>query len=223
MCATNITNKEITLESLLEGNKAWVQDSLAKDPNYFTNLAKGQSPHTLWIGCSDSRVPANEVVNANPGDLFVHRNIANVVVHTDLNLLSVLEYAVNILKVKRVIVCGHYGCGGVAAALSDTKYGLIDNWLRHIKDVRNANSAALDKITDSKEKQQQKAKEDKLVELNAIAQASNICQTSIVQNVWAENKDLEVYAWVYQLNNGLVKVLASASRKNQILCLTQTN
>jgi len=186
---------------LISGNRTWVDKKLQEDPNFFTTLAKGQSPEVLWIGCSDSRVPANEVTGTKPGEVFVHRNIANVCVHSDMNMLSVLDYAVNVLKVKHVIVAGHYGCGGVAAALTHTQFGLIDNWLRHIKDVYRLHSHELDRITD------QEQKVNRLVELNVMEQAYNLCKTTIVQNAWKERDDLAVHGWVVDISTGLIKDL----------------
>jgi carbonic anhydrase len=191
--------------ALLHGNSQWVDLKLKEDAEYFKKLAKGQSPQVLWIGCSDSRVPANEVTGTKPGEVFVHRNIANVVVHSDMNMLSVLDYAVNVLKVKHIIVAGHYGCGGVAAALSNKQFGLIDNWLRHIKDVYRLHSHELDRITDEVQKQ------NRLVELNVSEQVYNLCKTSIVQNAWMERHDLEVHGWVINLSTGLIKDLKVSS------------
>lgn len=198
-------------EELLQGNRDWVQTELDKDPEYFKKLSAGQDPHVLWIGCSDSRVPANEVTNTRAGQVFVHRNIANVCVHSDMNMLSVLDYAVNVLKVKHVIVAGHYGCGGIAAALSNKQYGLIDNWLRHIKDVYRLHSNELDRISDEKKKL------DRLVELNVIEQVYNLCKTTIVQNAWREREDLEIHGWVIDLNTGFVKdLLVTASSSENL-------
>ena len=191
----------ITYEGLLQGNKDWVSATLSEDPSFFDRLAAGQKPPILWIGCSDSRVPANQITNTNPGDIFVHRNIANVVVHTDMNLLSVLDYAVNVLKVKHVIVAGHYGCGGVLAAMGNRQFGLIDNWLRHIKDVYRLHSHELDLITDETQRA------NRLVELNVIEQVYNLCKTTIVQNAWKERPDLEVHGWVIDIGTGLVEDL----------------
>jgi carbonic anhydrase len=188
-------------DSLLKGNAEWVERRLKDDPEYFKTLAKGQSPEVLWIGCSDSRVPANEVTGTKPGEVFVHRNIANVCVHSDMNMLSVLDYAVNVLKVKHVIVAGHYGCGGVAAAMSHKQFGLIDNWLRNIKDVYRLHSHELDRITD------ETTKLNRLVELNVVEQVYNLCKTTIVQNAWGSGQDLEVHGWVIDLGTGLVKDL----------------
>ena len=188
-------------DELLQGNRDWVKNETEKDPEYFDKLAAGQEPDVLWIGCSDSRVPANEVTNTKPGQVFVHRNIANVCVHSDMNMLSVLDYAVNVLKVKHVIVSGHYGCGGIAAALSNQQFGLIDNWLRHIKDVYRLHSHELDRISDDT------LKVNRLVELNVIEQVYNLCKTTIVQNAWREREDLEIHGWVIDISNGIVKDL----------------
>jgi len=194
-----------TYKALLKGNSDWVKDRLNDDPDYFNKLAKGQNPQVLWIGCSDSRVPANDVTGTKPGEVFVHRNIANVCVHSDMNMLSVLDYAVNVLKVKHVIVAGHYGCGGVAAALSNKQFGLIDNWLRHIKDVYRLHSHELDRITDETQKL------NRLVELNVSEQVYNLCKTSIIQNAWMNRADLEVHGWVIDLGSGLVKDIKVSS------------
>lgn len=191
--------------NLIKGNSNWVAERVKEDPEYFTKLAQGQHPEVLWIGCSDSRVPANDVTGTKPGEVFVHRNIANVCVHSDMNMLSVLDYAVNVLKVKHVIVAGHYGCGGVAAALSNKQFGLIDNWLRHIKDVYRLHSHELDRITDETQKL------NRLVELNVSEQVYNLCKTSIIQNAWMNRADLEVHGWVIDLNSGLVKDIKVSS------------
>lgn len=198
-------------QELLQGNKDWVKTELDKDPAYFDKLAAGQEPDVLWIGCSDSRVPANEVTKTRPGQVFVHRNIANVCVHSDMNMLSVLDYAVNVLKVKHVIVSGHYGCGGIAAALSNKQFGLIDNWLRHIKDVYRLHSHELDRITDEQKKL------DRLVELNVVEQVYNLCKTTIVQNAWREREDLEIHGWVIDIKTGLVKDLQVTAKSSENL------
>lgn len=190
-----------TYQELLDGNKLFVEENIKHDPKFFEKLASGQHPHVLWIGCSDSRVPANQVTNTKPGQVFVHRNIANLCIHSDMNMLSVLDYSVNVLKVQHVIVAGHYGCGGIAAALSRTQFGLIDNWLRHIKDVYRLHSMELDLITD------EQTKADRLVELNVIEQVFNLCKTTIVQNAWKERADLQVHGWVVDIRTGLVKDL----------------
>ncbi len=187
--------------SLLEGNKKWVQNQLEHDPEYFKKLSEGQSPQFLWIGCSDSRVPANEITNTRPGDIFVHRNIANMVVHSDMNLLSVLDYAVNILEVKHVIVCGHYGCGGVKAAMDNQQYGLVDNWLRFIKDVYRMHSTELDAIKNEEQRF------DRFVELNVIEQVLDLTKTTIIQNAWRKRNSPKVHGWVYSLKTGLIKDL----------------
>lgn len=188
-------------KALLEGNKTWVKEMKSKDPEFFERLSKGQKPETLWIGCSDSRVPANEITNTLPGEIFVHRNIANMVVHSDMNLLSVLDYAVNHLNVKHIIVCGHYGCGGVAAAMENTQFGLVDNWLRFIKDVYYKHTEELEQISDYNKRF------DRLVELNVKEQVFDLAKTSIVQNAWQNGKPLFVHGWVYSLKTGLIKDL----------------
>ena len=185
-------------KKILDNNKKWVESSLALDPNYFENLAVGQSPPLLWIGCSDSRVPANEIVGAKPGEVFVHRNIANMVIHTDMNMLSVLDYAVNVLKVKHVIVCGHYGCGGVQAALGNQSIGIIDNWIRHIKDVYRLHQKQLDAIENERDRF------NTFVEMNVKEQVFDLAKTSIVQSAWKNGQDLTLHGWVYGLNSGFV-------------------
>ncbi|ALM08604.1 carbonate dehydratase [Sediminicola sp. YIK13] len=188
-------------KSLIENNKAWVKSKLDLDPEFFQKLSKGQSPPLLWIGCADSRVPANEIVGAQPGEVFVHRNIANMVLHTDMNMLSVLDYAVNVLKVQHVIVCGHYGCGGVKAAMGNQSIGLIDNWVRHIKDVYRLHKDELDAIKD------ETTRFDKFVELNVKEQVFDLAKTSIVQNAWKSGQKLDLHGWVYGLSTGIVKDL----------------
>ncbi|MEO8472757.1 MAG: carbonate dehydratase [Chryseolinea sp.] len=187
--------------SLLEGNKAWVREKLDVDPQFFEKLSHGQQPQFLWIGCSDSRVPANEITNTQPGDIFVHRNIANMVVHSDMNMLSVLDYAVNILKVKHVIVCGHYGCGGIKAAMDNEQYGLVDNWLRFIKDVYRTHARELDGIKDEKKRF------DRFAELNVVEQVFDLTKTSIIQNAWRERNEPKVHGWIYNLQTGLIQDL----------------
>jgi carbonic anhydrase len=189
------------LERLMRQNRCWSEGVRLADPQYFERLAAQQAPEYLWIGCADSRVPANQVMGLAPGEVFVHRNIANVVAHSDFNCLSVLEYAVAILKVKHVIVCGHYGCGGVNAALKDHHLGLIDNWLRHIRDVRERHSEELDGIGDTTERL------DRLCELNVKAQVAHVCQTTIVQHAWERGQELTVHGWIYGLRDGLLKDL----------------
>lgn len=189
-----------TLKHLLDSNLAWAASIKEKDPDFFTRLSKQQAPEYLWIGCSDSRVPANQITNLAPGEVFVHRNIANVVVHTDLNCLSVIQFAVEILKVKHIIVCGHYGCGGVKAALEDQEHGLIDNWLRHVKDVIRFNAPKFDGL----------AHDDQLnllCELNVKEQVKNISNTTIVKNAWKQGRDLSVHGWIYSVENGVLKDL----------------
>jgi carbonic anhydrase len=186
---------------LLDNNKKWVADQLSVDPTYFDKLAQSQHPEYLWIGCSDSRVPANQITGTQPGDVFVHRNIANMVIHSDMNMLSVLSYAVEVLKVKHIIVCGHYGCGGVMAAMENKQFGLIDNWLRHIKDVYRLHYKELDSIQDKKQKS------DRLVELNVIEQVQDLGKTSIVQNAWKREQPLHLHGWVYDVKDGLIKDL----------------
>jgi carbonic anhydrase len=186
-------------ERLLLENKAWAQAQVEEDPDYFKRLASLQKPDYLWVGCSDSRVPANEITGTAPGEIFVHRNIANMVVHTDLNLLSVLEYAVNVLEVKHIIVCGHYGCGGVKAALNHRNLGLINKWLRNIKDVYRLHEEELKAITD------EELQTDRLVELNVIEQVNNLVKTSIIQKAWKANNRPHVHGWVYGLKDGLLK------------------
>jgi carbonic anhydrase len=188
------------LLDLLENNRRWAADRTRVDPGFFSRLVAQQAPAYLWIGCSDSRVPANEIVDLPPGELFVHRNVANVVVHTDLNCLSVLQYAIDALQVKDIIVCGHYGCGGVRAALAGTKLGLIDNWLRHVQDVNRKHASELDGLS-------AEAREDRLCELNVLEQAINVCQTTIVQDAWERGQSLSVHAWIYRLDDGLLRDL----------------
>jgi carbonic anhydrase len=187
-------------QRLLTGNQKWAAEKLKQDPNYFKDLSLGQSPEYLWIGCSDSRVPANEITGTRSGEIFVHRNIANVVVHTDMNLLSVLYFAVEVLHVKHVIVCGHYGCGGVSAAMNGKDNGFVNNWLRNIKEVYLKYNDELNAITDIKQR------ENRLVELNVIEQVHNLAKTKIVQQAW-RRRELQVHGWVYGFDNGLIKDL----------------
>lgn len=182
-------------------NRQWVQEKLNQDPQYFKKLSLGQKPPILWIGCSDSRVPANEITGTQPGEIFVHRNIANMVIHTDMSMLSVLDYAVNVLKVKHIIVCGHYGCGGVIAAMDNREVGLIDNWLRHIKDVYRLHKDEVDAITDEEEKMR------RMVELNVEEQVFDLVKTSIVQKAWKKDQPLYVHGLVYDVSNGILKDL----------------
>lgn len=189
------------INDLIKKNQQWAKKCVAEDGEFFSRLTNQQTPKYLWIGCSDSRVPANEIVGLAPGEIFVHRNVANVVVHTDLNCLSVVQYAVEVLKVEHIIVCGHYGCGGVAAALEGKSHGLIDNWLRHIKDVYHENRKTLNQIEDLT------ARRNKLCELNVEAQVANVCYTTIVQDAWSRGQQLSVHGWIYSLQNGLINDL----------------
>ncbi len=197
---------------LLDNNKKWVAGKLAKDPDYFKKLAVGQKPPVLWIGCADSRVPANEIIGAEPGEVFVHRNIANMVVHSDMNMLSVLDYAVNVLQVKHIIVCGHYGCGGVQAAMTNKHIGLIDNWIRHIKDVYRLHRPELDAITD------EAARFDRFVELNVFEQVLDLGKTSIVQAAWERGQEVHVHGWVYDIHDGMIRDLKVTLKDNETLC-----
>jgi carbonic anhydrase len=190
-----------TLAELLDNNRHWSQDMTRRDPDFFQRLSRQQSPRYLWIGCSDSRVPANQVVGLDPGELFVHRNVANLVVHTDLNCLSVIQYAVDVLQVEHIIVCGHYGCGGIQAALSNGKLGLIDNWLRHVQDIRDRHWDSLQRISDSA------AGVSRLCELNVLEQVANVCRTTIVQDAWAREQSLSVRGWIYGISDGLLRDL----------------
>lgn len=187
------------LQHLFDNNRHWSERIRRQDPEFFSKLARQQSPEYLWIGCSDSRVPANEIVDLLPGEIFVHRNVANVVTHTDLNCLSVIQFAVDVLKVKHVIVVGHYGCGGVGAALRGDRIGLSDNWLRHVQDVRQKHEASLTGLEGGSRRA------DRLCELNVIEQAANVCQTTIVQDAWERGQALQVHGWVYGLQDGLVR------------------
>lgn len=200
----------VTLSDLLNNNQYWAQSLTARDPDYFPRLSKAQSPKYLWIGCSDSRVPANEVVGVMPGELFVHRNVANMVVSTDMNLLSVLQFAVDILRVEHIIVCGHYGCGGVKAALSQQEYGLIDNWLRPLKGMRYQYRESFEGLTDKEEL-------DLLCQINVKRQVTNVCHTTLVQNAWYQGRQLSVHGWIYDMNSGLIEDLGvSISNAQQL-------
>ena len=189
-----------SLKHLFERNVEWANEIKEKNPDFFSELSLQQEPNYLWIGCSDSRVPANQIVNLPPGEVFVHRNIANVVVHTDLNALSVIQFAVEVLKVEHIIVCGHYGCGGIKAAIDEKQHGLIDNWLRHIRDVYRFHEDELNNLSGD-------AKIDRLCELNVIEQVTNVCNSTIVQNRWAEGGKLWVHGWIYSIKNGVLKDL----------------
>ena len=190
------------LQQLFDSNRIWSERIRRQDPEFFSKLARQQSPEYLWIGCSDSRGPANQIVDLLPGELFVHRNVANIVTHTDLNCLSVIQFAVDVLKVKHIIVVGHYGCSGVGAALRGDRIGLSDNWLRHVQDVRQKHEARLELLGDAVRRA------DRLCELNVIEQASNVCQTTIVRDAWERGQALTVHGWVYGLQDGLVRDLA---------------
>jgi carbonic anhydrase len=199
------------VEQLLQNNREWAARVTADDPSFFPALSRQQTPRYLWIGCSDSRVPANEIVGLAPGELFVHRNVANIVVHTDLNCLSVLQYAVEVLKVRHVIVCGHYGCGGITAAHAGTSLGLIDNWLRHAQDVMQKHAAALAGLPDTERRV------DRLCELNVVEQVLNVGRTTIVQQAWERGQSLAVHGWIYSLKDGLIRDLrvSAAARGDQ--------
>ena len=191
------------LAELFENNRAWAERISSQDPEFFPRLSRQQSPRYLWIGCADSRVPANEIVDLAPGELFVHRNVGNVVVHTDLNCLSVMQFAVDLLGVEHLIVCGHYGCSGVATALANRRVGLADNWLRHIQDVQAKHAALLGAIADTEKRV------DRLCELNVIEQVANVCQTTIVRDAWDRGQKLAVHGWIYGLKDGLLRDLST--------------
>ncbi|HEY9199854.1 MAG TPA: carbonate dehydratase [Gammaproteobacteria bacterium] len=188
-------------QRLLDNNRDWARAISERDPDFFPRLSRQQAPHYLWIGCSDSRVPANEIVGLQPGEVFVHRNVANLVVHSDLNLLSVLQYAIDMLKVRHIIVCGHYGCGGVRAAMEGREHGLIDNWLRNIKDTYCSHREDIETRTDVE------ARVDRLCELNVATQVRNVVATTIVQSAWSRGQPLTVHGWVYSLHDGLIRNL----------------
>ena len=187
------------LENLFANNRAWAEEMTRQDPAFFARLAQQQAPRYLWIGRSDSRVPANQIVGLLPGDMFVHRNVANVVVHTDLNCLSTIQFAVDVLRVEHIIVCGHYGCGGVLAALRDERLGLIDNWLRHVQDVRRKRAAEVDGLAD------EIARHNRLCELNVLEQMANVNKTTIVRDAWARGQALSVHGWIYDIRDGLLR------------------
>jgi carbonic anhydrase len=190
------------LGRLFANNRAWAEGATRREPDFFARLASQQAPQYLWIGCSDSRVPANQIVGLMPGEMFVHRNVANVVVHSDLDCLSTLQFAVEVLKVGHVIVCGHYGCGGVLAALRDERLGLVDNWLRHVQDVRSKHAAQLDRLLDERQRY------DRLCELNVVEQVVNVCRTTVVREAWARGQALAVHGWIYGIDKGLLRDLA---------------
>ena len=196
------------LSHLFENNLKWANSIKRKDPEFFSTLSKQQAPDILWIGCSDSRVPANEIINLPPGEVFVHRNIANVVVHTDLNCLSVIQFAVDVLKVKHIIVCGHYGCGGIKAAMDNESYGLIDNWLRHIEDVKRFNTDLLENLDEDEE-------HNRMCELNVIEQVKNVSNTTIVKKAWKNGAELTIHGWVYGIEDGILKDLDTCISSNE--------
>ena len=198
------------IDKLFQNNRAWAAGIKASDPEFFSALAQQQRPKYMWIGCSDSRVPANQIVGLNPGEVFVHRNVANIVVHTDLNCLSVIQFAVDVLKVEHIIVTGHYGCGGVQAAMHNKRLGLIDNWLRHVKDVKNRHYSLLERCAPS-------LREDRLSELNVIEQVKNVCETTIVQDAWARRQPLSVNGWIYSVADGMLRDLGIATRFPEML------
>jgi carbonic anhydrase len=198
-----------TLSNLFENNRAWAAETTRQDPDFFRRLSEQQSPRYLWIGCSDSRVPANQIVGLVPGEMFVHRNIANLVQHTDLNCLSAIQFAVDVLRVEHIIICGHYGCGGVLAALRDDKLGLIDNWLRYVQDVRAKHQAELAVL------QTEKQQHDRLCELNVIEQVVNVGQTSIVRDAWSRGQALTVHGWIYEIGDGLLRDLGVSVTSEQ--------
>ncbi|MCL2162191.1 MAG: carbonate dehydratase [Betaproteobacteria bacterium] len=197
------------IAQLFDNNRAWSDRMQTEDPAYFLRLVRQQSPDYLWIGCSDSRVPANQIIGLDPGEVFVHRNVANVVAHDDLNALSVIQFAVDVLRVKHILVVGHYGCGGVRAALNDEKFGLVDNWLRHVQDVRNLYTAQLAQTHDAA------WRHDRLCELNAIHQAVNICRTTVLRDAWQRGQEVTVHAWCYSLHDGLVNDLKVSARSRE--------
>ncbi|MFT6209716.1 MAG: carbonic anhydrase [Bacteroidia bacterium] len=198
-------------KKLIDNNRQWVKTKLGEDAEFFKKLANGQQPPVLWIGCADSRVPANEIIGAQPGEVFVHRNIANMVVPSDLNMLSVLDYAVNVLKVSHIIVCGHYGCGGVKAAMTNSSYGIIDNWIRHIKDVYRFHQEELELMED------EEAKFNRFVELNVREQVHDLAKTAIVQNAWNNGQALHLHGWVYGVGSGIIKDLEVNFSNNDML------
>jgi len=189
-----------TLPHLFASNRAWAEKMTRHDPEFFARLSRQQAPEYLWIGCADSRVPANEIVGLLPGEMFVHRNVANVVVHTDLNCLSVLQFAIDVLGVRHVIVCGHYGCGGIRAALDKEKHGLIDNWLRHVQDIQEKYGGELETLESSR-------RADRLCELNVMEQVRNVARTTVVQDAWARAQPLAIHGWIYDIKDGLLRDL----------------
>jgi carbonic anhydrase len=204
---TLVTGSGLTTDELFQRNKDWAAARVAEDPTYFKSLASQQSPEYLWIGCSDSRVPANELLGLAPGELFVHRNIANVVVHSDLNCLTVLQFAIDVLKVKHIIVCGHYGCSGVHAAMTNRRVGLADNWLRHVQDVHQKHEKYLGEVLPERDRA------NRLCELNVTEQVVNVAQTTVVRDAWERGQDLSVHGWVYGLHDGLLRDLGMTVSK----------
>jgi carbonic anhydrase len=204
---TLVTGSGLTTDELFQRNKDWAAARVAEDPTYFKSLASQQSPEYLWIGCSDSRVPANELLGLAPGELFVHRNIANVVVHSDLNCLTVLQFAIDVLKVKHIIVCGHYGCSGVHAAMTKRRVGLADNWLRHVQDVHQKHEKYLGEVLPERDRA------NRLCELNVTEQVVNVAQTTVVRDAWERGQDLSVHGWVYGLHDGLLRDLGMTVSK----------
>jgi carbonic anhydrase len=204
-----MSNPDPTLDTLLERNRTWAAAMTRSDPQFFTRLVRQQNPQYLWIGCSDSRVPANQILGLLPGEIFVHRNVANVVVHSDLNCLSVIQFAIEVLKIRHIIVCGHYGCGGVQAALEDHKLGLIDNWLRHVQDVRNRNRAELSSLL------REQDRFVRLCELNVLAQAVNVAETTTLQDAWQRGLNVSIHSLIYGLDNGILQQLGTSLDRPQ--------
>ena len=202
------------LKKLFENNMKWAEKVKKSEPDFFKNISGQQNPEYLWIGCSDSRVPANQIVDVLPGEIFVHRNIANLVIHTDLNCLSVIQYAVDLLKVRHIIVCGHYGCAGIQAAMENKEHGLVDNWLRNIKDVHRYHQARIDSVESQKEKNRL------LCELNVVEQVSNICHTTIVQSAWKTGHELAVHGWIYSIKDGIIKDLNVSITNSDVISRT---
>jgi carbonic anhydrase len=197
------------IQQLFDNNRNWAASRIEEDPDFFSRLARQQSPEYLWIGCSDSRVPANQIVDLDPGEVFVHRNVANVVVHTDLNALSVIQFAVDVLRVKHVLVVGHYGCGGVGAALNNNRLGLVDNWLRHVQDVRDHNIALIDMLDEPR------VRHDRLCELNVMQQVVNLSHNSVMREAWARGQKVTLHGWCYSLEDGLIRDLGMSSRSRE--------
>ena len=203
------------LDHLFANNRAWADEMRRQDPEFFTRLSGQQTPHYLWIGCSDSRVPANQIVGLMPGDMFVHRNVANIVVHADLNCLSAIQFAIDVLRINHIIVCGHYGCGGVLAALRDDKLGLTDNWLRHVQDVRWKHQAQLDALGTETQRHR------RLCELNVIEQVVNVSRTTVVREAWARGHSVAIHGWVYDIHDGLLRDLGTCVREEADATLTR--